>query len=386
MTDPILSRDDHLFGPGPKRILALDGGGLRGILSLGYLERLEAILRQRHGGGAEFRLADYFDLIAGTSTGSIIAACLCLGLSVAEIVELYARFGRRVFSANWFRQGILRARYDRRRLVKELQAVFGDQTLASPQLRTGLLVVTKRLDTGSAWPLTNNPRAAFYTANPDDPYISNSDYPLWQVVRASTAAPSFFAPERITIAEQAGRQPVTGNFVDGGVSTANNPALQALMVATLEGYRLNWPASAEQLLLVSVGTGLVNRRSGASRLAASGALKALLSLMDDCADMVETLLQWMSQSPTERLIDAEMGSLSGDLLASRPLFTYLRYNISLGEADVLDLCPAASRAMIPRLAKMDDPDVMPLLQELGRRAASRQMLASHLPSHFDLIT
>jgi predicted acylesterase/phospholipase RssA len=385
MTYSIRPLEEHLFGPGPKRILALDGGGLRGILTLGYLERLEAILRERHGGSNDFRLAHYFDLIAGTSTGSIIAACLCLGLSVAEVVQLYSSFGRRVFTRSWFRQGILRARYDRRRLIHELKNVFGEQTLGSPQLQTGLLVVSKRLDTGSAWPLTNNPRARYFEAPQESSTISNADYPLWQVVRASTAAPSFFDPENITIAEQPGKAPISGDFVDGGVSTANNPALQAFMVATLAGYRLQWSASAEQLLLVSLGTGQVTRKNKPSEVAAAGALKALLSLMDDCADLVEVMLQWMSQSPTQREIDSEIGYLSQDLLGGKPLLSYLRYNTALDESNVLQLYPAAPRSLIPQLAKMDATETMDCLQELGRLAAAHQMMDDHLPRSFDLL-
>lgn len=75
MTYPIRSRDEHLEADGrPKRILALDGGGLRGILSLAILQRIEDVLKARHGDSDEFRLCHYFDLIAGTSTGAIIAA------------------------------------------------------------------------------------------------------------------------------------------------------------------------------------------------------------------------------------------------------------------------------------------------------------------------
>ena len=70
MSYPTRTRDQHLANDAtPKRILALDGGGLRGILSLGLLQAIEDILRQRHGGGDAFRLSHYFDLIAGTSTG-----------------------------------------------------------------------------------------------------------------------------------------------------------------------------------------------------------------------------------------------------------------------------------------------------------------------------
>ena len=64
------TRDDHLFGPGPKRILSLDGGGVRGLVTLGMLRRVETILRERMPAEKQdaFRLCDYFDLIGGTST------------------------------------------------------------------------------------------------------------------------------------------------------------------------------------------------------------------------------------------------------------------------------------------------------------------------------
>ena len=84
----------HLHNNGqPKRILTLDGGGLRGILSVGILQRIEDILKQRHGGGTDFRLSHYFDLIAGTSTGAIIAAALAQGWSVEQVLEKYMELG-----------------------------------------------------------------------------------------------------------------------------------------------------------------------------------------------------------------------------------------------------------------------------------------------------
>ena len=79
MSYAIRNRDQHLANDGrPKRILALDGGGLRGILTLGLLQKIEDTLRERHA-SQDFRLCHYFDLIAGTSTGAIIAATLALG-------------------------------------------------------------------------------------------------------------------------------------------------------------------------------------------------------------------------------------------------------------------------------------------------------------------
>lgn len=83
---------ERLHAPGPNRILALDGDGIRGPLTLGFLERIETLLRDRHR-NPDLLLCDYFDLIGGTSTGSIIAAGLALGSSVTEAQDLYPRLG-----------------------------------------------------------------------------------------------------------------------------------------------------------------------------------------------------------------------------------------------------------------------------------------------------
>src|SRR5919108_1042611 len=79
-------RDMHLFCPGPKRILALDGGGVRGAISVAFLERIEALLSEHQG--RPVRLGDYFHLVGGTSTGSIIAGALALGYRAEQVREL----------------------------------------------------------------------------------------------------------------------------------------------------------------------------------------------------------------------------------------------------------------------------------------------------------
>lgn len=82
--DPLVKR---LGEPGPKRLLSLDGGGIRGLISLGFLTKAERVLRCRYG-KPDLVLSDYFDLIGGTSTGSIIAGLLALGFSVEDIRRL----------------------------------------------------------------------------------------------------------------------------------------------------------------------------------------------------------------------------------------------------------------------------------------------------------
>jgi hypothetical protein len=380
------SRDEHLAVDGkPKRILALDGGGLRGILTLAILQEMEEVLRSRHGDAPEFRLSHYFDLIAGTSTGAIIAATLALGWSVEDVRKKYLQLGEQVFEKSLLRQGLIRARYDESKLVTELKAVFGaDTRLGDARLETGLLIITKRIDTGSCWPISNNPRGKYFPARANG-IVGNGDYPLWQVVRASTAAPSYFDPEPITIAQAAGLKPAIGTFVDGGMSPFNNPALMALMYATLDGYRLGWSTGADKLLVTSVGTGAADPVVKRANFAAENALKSLLSLMSDCASMQEIILQWISSSRTARVIDRELGDLQHDLVANAPLISYLRFNVDLTVAKVQQLDPTLTDVeQIESLTAMDAPENMSTLHRLGMLGAKRDLRAGDFPVHFDL--
>ena len=86
-------------------------------------------------------------------------------MTVDEVIGHYQRLGREVFTKDWFRKGVVRARYDEQTLITHLKRVFGkDLTLGDDSLGTGLLIVTKRLDTGSVWPVGNNPLGQFFRA------------------------------------------------------------------------------------------------------------------------------------------------------------------------------------------------------------------------------
>ncbi len=373
----------------PKRILALDGGGLRGVLTLGMLREIESILRARHGNDPGFRLGHYFDLIAGTSTGAIIAAALSLGMTVDEVHAHYMDLGNVVFKRSLLRWGALRAKFDSDKVRKALMGVFGDRKLDSRDFLTGLLVVTKRLDTGSAWPITNNPNARYFRGGTKSTTIANGEYPLWQVVRASTAAPYYFDPETIRIGRaEGGLKAVAGDFVDGGVSPSNNPTLQALMTATMAGYRFGWAAGEKQLQVVSVGTGKANAAVGhANVIESTSAIHAVLTLkalMEDCADQVEAIMQWLSTSPTARRIDREM-EMAQPPLGGTAMCSYLRYNVifepvwwaeSLGES--------TSAKALKKLEAMDEPGNIPELDRVGRLAGTRLVKAAHFDTGFDL--
>ena len=378
------TRDEHLFDKGPKRILALDGGGIRGIVTLQILRRIEALLRERSGAGDDFRLCDYFDLIGGTSTGAIIAAGLATGYSVERLDELYRGLGRHVFKDELFRQGIFRAKFSERPLRDLLDHEFGDTTLGDDRVRTGLAIMLKRLDTGSPWIVHNNPKGRYFRPRQGSRAVPNADYPLKDVVRASTAAPHYFDPQRIPVAGE-----LAGAFVDGGVSPHNNPALQLLLLATLEGYGLRWPVGADNLLLVSVGTGSWDLHLDTEEVMRMPpvklALRALSSLMGDAAAFNELILQWLSVSPTARQIDREVGDLCSDVLgANEPWLTYLRYDPQLDREWLKDRVELDLRQdEVEVLRKMDDPTNLDALARVGE-ATAELVKKEHFDARFDL--
>jgi hypothetical protein len=373
-----------LFGPGPKRILALDGGGIRGVLTLGYLKYIEDMLRQRYNNDPDFRLSDYFDLIGGTSTGSIIAAGLALGFSVEKLQTIYRSLANEVFKKPLLRLGLFSSKFPQEPLIAALTEQFGDRTLGSDDLRTGLMVMTKRLDTGSPWVIYNNPRAKFFNVQEGSTAVPNRDYLLRQVVRASAAAPHYFEPERFHVTSD-----VDGAFVDGGVTPFNNPAFQLFMLATLEGYGLQWPTGANKMLLVSIGTGYKPLRLSADEVMGMPALQvagqSLLSLMADCDRLGQTLLQWFSDSPTAQPINSEIGDLQNDLLGGRKLLSYLRYNVRFNTAWIKDnLQIDLTEEQVNGLLAMDNPKNVDRLDQLGTEAAKAQVQQKHFPKGFDI--
>jgi predicted acylesterase/phospholipase RssA len=232
------------------KILSLDGGGIRGILTLEVLARMEEMLAETTGGGSEFRLSDFFDYVGGTSTGAIIAAGIARGMSARELLDFYQKTGPAMFDKQvlWKRWNAL---YKSKPLKKELKNVFGAKTTLKPNdLKCLLLAVTRNRTTDSPWPISSNPQAKYNdTARPD----CNLKIRLWQLVRASTAAPVFFPPEVLHWdAEDRSKAFI---FVDGGLTPYNNPAFLMYRMATEPGYRLNWAGGEDKLLIMSIGTG-----------------------------------------------------------------------------------------------------------------------------------
>ncbi len=234
----------------PRRLLALDGGGIRGVLTLQVLIRMEDMLAEASGQGERFRLCNFFDYIGGTSTGAIIAAGLARGMSAKELAAFYMKTGSAMFDKSFilFR---LRHLYESKPLAEELKKTFGEDTNLFPEhLKCLLLVVTRNVSTDSPWPISSNPFAAYNLPHRDD---CNLCIPLWQLVRASTAAPIYFAPE--VLQWDKNNPSKTFVFEDGGLTPYNNPAFLLARMATHSAYRLNWQTGEKNLLVMSVGTG-----------------------------------------------------------------------------------------------------------------------------------
>lgn len=406
-------RDRHLFAPGAKRILALDGGGVRGAITVAFLERIESLLDKHYG--KPVRLGDHFDLIGGTSTGAVIAGALALGYRTAQVKEFYRNLASQVFVRQfWRRLLFLRAKFDARLLRAQIEAIVRDRTLESEDLITGFALIAKRLDTGSPWIISNDPEAPFWVDGIDShgkPYIGNRHYPLVNLVRASTAAPHFFDPELLAIsrnevlpneiARPMGlwwpvRAAATllryiglkrsvkidaalyGLFVDGAVTPHNNPALALFQIATLKPFNICWPATPERLSVVSIGTGTYRPRVDYESLGFARtpkiAYQALLSLIKDSEMLVLALMQWMGECSEPWQTSAEIKNAADDMPTGGKMFRFLRYDVRL-EQDWLshELEREVRMEDIKRYRRMDDPDIIDELYEIGCRIAKKQV-------------
>ena len=376
----------RLKAPGPKRILSLDGGGIRGAMTLGFLEKMEEILAAKHDElkvmpKEEFRLHHYFDLIGGTSTGSIIAALLAIGgYKVSEIKEMYRELGKKIFSdkngLNIFGKRIyVNRKYDSAPLKEELLKIFGDTRLGDDSNKTGFCAVTKRLDTFSTWPVTNNPDAIYYEKN---------RFLVRNIVRASTAAPSFFEPEIVDVGDE------KGVFVDGGMSMMNNPSLQLFLTATLDGYKLKWETGPDKLLIISVGTGrrdkkLLGKKYNDPNLLVIAQL-APDQFMSDANELVELMMHFIGKGLGKlRKIDRELGDLSKDAINGQKAFSYLRYNVEMDLETFARLkLEGIEQQNLDDLMNMDAAKNVEELLQIGETAAKEQVSPDHFPSVFDL--
>jgi len=362
---------ERIRSTGLKKILALDGGGIRGMIAVEVLGAIESLLREKLRKGLDFVLADYFDFVAGTSTGAIIAACISLGMKVDMIRNFYINRGRAMFDqASVLKR--FRYKYEDDKLAEKMRGIFGkDTTLGSEKLHSVLMMVMRNATTDSPWPLSNNPLAKYNDRNRSD---CNLNLPLWQLVRASTAAPVYFPPEVIRV----------GNhefvFVDGGITTYNNPAFQAFLMATLEPYKMSWPAAENKLLVVSIGTGSSPRAnenldpSEMNLIYNAGSIPS--ALMFAALNEQDMLCRVFGKCLAGDPLDREVGDLMGTTgPVGQKLFTYLRYNAELTPDGLKAL--GLSGIEPKNVQKLDSVDYIADLQRIGKAIGSMRIKEEH---------
>ncbi len=233
--------------PGTVRILAIDGGGIRGVIPARVLQEIE----QRTGS----RITDLFHMVAGTSTGGILAVGLSTPgpdgtpkFSARDLLDLYRDEGGRIFSHSFWHGfgslgGTVDEKYEADNLERILQDRLGDSLLSAAL--TDLLVTSYDIERRRPFFFKS------WRARGEDLGVNNSsrnrEFKLRDIARATSAAPTYFEPALIESAVG-----TRYTLVDGGVF-ANNPAECAMASA-----RLLYP-NAGNYLLVSLGTGLTER-------------------------------------------------------------------------------------------------------------------------------
>ena len=255
------------------RVLAIDGGGIRGLIPALVLAEFE-----RRAGRRVFEL---FDLIAGTSTGGILACALCAPdpLPATEIVKLYEEEGPKIFDRSLFQrirsaEGLIDEKYDDAALDRALERFLARKRLA--ETKPDLIVPS--YDTALPGPYFFKTTKARETPESDD-------FPLSVVARATSAAPTYF--EAVEAGEKA--------LVDGGVF-ATNPAMCAL-AEVLNREEL----SPRDVVLLSLGTGERTERHSFDEIKDWGLAKWARPILDVVFDGVSDAVNYQ----LERVLTGE---------------------------------------------------------------------------------
>ncbi len=260
------------------KILSIDGGGIRGIIPgviLTYLEkRLQTLT------ATNLKIGDFFDMVAGTSTGGILA-CLYLApgedgkakYSANDAVQLYLKEGQTIFATTAFEKiiklyNLFGPKYSADHLEKYLLRFFGDTKLN--ELIKPCLI--------TSYEITQRNAILFTSADANEPL---RNFYIRDVARATSAAPTYFPPARI----QSGEGEIF-SLVDGGVY-ANNPALCAYAEARKTKFKLLFKdkdkvdcPTAKDMLIISLGTGTVKKQYHYKQFKGAGEIKWLQPIID----------------------------------------------------------------------------------------------------------
>ncbi|MBL0110680.1 MAG: hypothetical protein IPP42_07415 [Saprospiraceae bacterium] len=221
----------------------------------------------------------------------------------------------------------------------------------------------------------NHPRGAYY--------LENKGMLIKDLVRASCAAPSYFTSKELTLSNK------PAVFIDGGVSSNNNPSLMLFMIATLKGYPFQWKKGNDNLFLTSIGTGTHRPKmeSGIEKLVQKMTIKWAKEVPDlfmmDATILNQMILQSISDPDQPTKINDEAGTLENDRIIDEPLLSYRRYNILIEKNELQSLGYQFDDAKLTSLREMSNGFNVRLLNEIGKRAATLTVKAAHFLPAFD---
>ena len=316
------------------RILSLDGGGIKGIITGKVLEGLELKLNEeyekRFGKKPDrtLRLSQYFDFIAGTSTGGILTSLILCPeskgsqypkFSATEAVNLYMQHGQEIFKPSYsgllpgLFNGIFGAKYGSKGIEVLLKQYLGDTKLGEVLLPC--LIASYDIER----------RCAIFFTSHDAVTDPGSNFPMWQVARSTSAAPTYFPPALAQSDAPATVYNVNSNLyhnIDGGLF-ANNPTMCALVEA-VKLYKTKDEQGIEHLrflndfFIVSIGTGTVEKPYPYPKAISWGVLRWLKPIIS------------IMMSGVSETVDYQLGKLYQMMQSQNQ---YWRIKPSLGNAD-----------------------------------------------------
>lgn len=201
------------------KILSIDGGGIRGICPATYLEHIQQSLDRP--------LYEYFDMVAGTSTGGIIALAVALGIPIQDVARIMREGASRLFKKQ--SKGYFKPKYKTEVLLSEIRSLFGDTAVLHDAHRR---VCIPYVDLAEG-------RAKVYKTRHREDYVRDQNLHAWKIAASTAAAPVFFTPFEVD-ADRVN--------VDGAL-WANNPSVAALTEA------LHIGVPVEKIRILSIGTG-----------------------------------------------------------------------------------------------------------------------------------
>lgn len=250
-----------------KYVLSLDGGGIRGIIPAMVLQALETKTGKR--------ISEMFDLISGTSTGGILALGLTkkdsngkIQYTAGALLDLYLKQGNRIFECPLSHKilsmnGMAGPKFPNKNIEKLLREYFEEAQMANATVPT--MVTTYDIES----------RQPYFLKSWDD---ENKKVLIREAARATSAAPTYFAPALVNVYENKGVNKVTKALVDGGVFI-NNPAVSAYV----EAKRI---FKTDDITVVSIGTGQLTRPYPHKKTKSWGVIKWLKPLLDCMFDGV----------------------------------------------------------------------------------------------------